>query len=42
MDFQGMDKHVIYLDLDYKFDIFRLSNLLQHRIERSIRGSRYE
>ena len=37
-----MDMDVIYLDLDYKFDIFRLSNLLQHRIEGSLRVYRYE
>lgn len=33
----GKGLHVVYLDLDYKFDIFRVSNLVQGRIEDLIR-----
>eukprot|EP00889_Picochlorum_renovo_P000803 jgi/Picre1/27833/NNA_000797.t1 len=40
VDFGGRGQHVIFLDLDYKFDIFRVSNLLQHRIQSTLRASR--
>jgi len=33
----GRGLHVVYLDLDYKFDIFRMSNLLQNKVEGIIR-----
>lgn len=40
--FGGRGQHIVYLDLDYKFDIFRVSNLLQQRIESILRASRYD
>jgi hypothetical protein len=40
VEFGGKDRHIIFFDLDYKFDIVRMSEVLQQRVGNCILKSK--